>query len=212
MEDILLYFVLFMIYSFIGWLIEICCVALETKKVINRGFLIGPYCPIYGFGAIMMTIFLRNYTDDIFGIFLKSVFICAILEYVTSYIMEKLFKTRWWDYSNNKFNINGRVCLETLVLFGIGGCVIMKATNPVLFFAYDAIPNIILLIVAVIFFIIFLTDVIISFNIINNFKKNFITIKKDSTEEVNNRVREVLDSKSYLKKRILRAFPNLNRK
>ena len=99
-------FLLFMLYSIMGWLLEVTCKLIEKHKFINRGFLIGPYCPIYGHGAILMILLLIKYQSDPLLLFTMSIVICSILEYFTSYIMEKVFKARWWDYSRRKFNIN----------------------------------------------------------------------------------------------------------
>lgn len=96
------YFLLFIIYSMIGWTIEVLLQFIEKKRLINRGFLIGPYCPIYGFGAVVMTLILDKYQDNLIILFGMSMLICTVLEYLTSYIMEKLFKARWWDYSQKK--------------------------------------------------------------------------------------------------------------
>ena len=98
-------FVLFIMYSFLGWLTEVIYVFITDGKIINRGFLIGPYCPIYGVGLILITHLLKDYTDNIIVLFILSACICMILEYLTSYVMEKCFHARWWDYSNSKFNI-----------------------------------------------------------------------------------------------------------
>ena len=92
LEKICLLFLLFMTYSFIGWLMEVICKLIETKKIINRGFLIGPYCPIYGWGCLLITMLLNKYVDDPLVLFVMAIIICSILEYVTSYLMEKLFK------------------------------------------------------------------------------------------------------------------------
>lgn len=208
MNNIMNYFLVFIFYSFVGWILEVLNFIFREKKIVNRGFLIGPYCPIYGFGSLFITIFLTKYKVDLFGLFVKTMFICAILEYLTSYIMERLFKTRWWDYSNNKFNINGRICLETMILFGIGGILIIYVVNPLLFAVFKLLPNIILTIISVFLFLIFLVDVIVSLNIINNFKKVSNNIRKDSTEEINKMVKEELKNKSYLKRRLVSAFPN----
>jgi len=201
MEKFVLYFMLFITYSFIGWIIEIINELIFNKKIVNRGFLIGPYCPIYGCGSLIMILFLND-KSDLLGTFLKIIVICALLEYLTSYLMEKLFKTRWWDYSDKKFNINGRICLETLVLFGIGGCLLLYIINPFLFNLYNSLPNLLLCILGITLFIIFITDGIISFNIINNFK-NTVILKKDSTEEISKKVKQIL------KNRLIDAFPNI---
>ena len=130
------WFVLFMLYSFIGYVAEIIAVSIIQKRVVlNRGFLIGPYLPIYGVGCMIMVLFLRRYENDLLALFIMSAFYCSVLEYFTSLIMEKIFKLRWWDYSNNKFNINGRICLKNAVLFGIGGIIVVKVLHPFFFLA-----------------------------------------------------------------------------
>ena len=121
MQTFSAYFLLFLVYSFLGWCLEVGVKLYEDHAFVNRGFLIGPYCPIYGFGALIMSIFLNRYLNDPVVLFIMIVFSCSILEYFTSYILEKLFHTRWWDYSNRKFHINGRICLETMSLFAVFG-------------------------------------------------------------------------------------------
>ena len=102
-------FILFIIYSILGWSLEVLLSLYEHKRFINRGFLIGPYCPIYGAGSILLTLLLTNYENNIIILFILSMVICGILEYFVSFILEKIFKLRWWDYTNMKFNINGRI-------------------------------------------------------------------------------------------------------
>ena len=203
-------FILFMIYSLIGWIIEIIDIYVLEKKVVNRGFLIGPYCPIYGVGALLMTWILEG-TADLFGLFVKAMVICTILEYLTSYLMEKLFKIRWWDYTQNKFNINGRICLETMLLFGLGGCIMIKYTNP--FFA-GIIANcnpIVLNIISIVLACFFIADMVLSFNIVNKIKKSTLNIRGDATEEIKEKVKKVLMN-SYFANRLMKAFPNVKKK
>ena len=209
MYDLKTWFLLFMIYSFIGWILEIIDTVYMYRKIVNRGFLIGPYCPIYGFGALFIIYFLHPYTDSPLILFFMTIVICAILEYITSYLMEKVFKARWWDYSDRRFNIDGRVCLDTLIPFGVGGCVILYLANPFFIRCLSLIPNMMLMIVAIILFVIILMDNLVSFKVILNFKKVATTIRKDSTEEMSKRVRTVLASKSFLGKRLMSAFPNV---
>ena len=122
---------LFFVYSFIGYLIEIIRVSIMEKKIVlSRGYLIGPYLPIFGFGSLMMVYCLSRYQGDNVVIFVFSVVICCLLEYFTSLIMEKIFKIRWWDYSNRKFNINGRICLENSIYFGISGVCLLSFLSP----------------------------------------------------------------------------------
>lgn len=207
--SIYLYFLLFLIYSIIGWLIEVVNVSWIEKRFVNRGFLMGPYCPIYGVGGLLSYLLLRKYLDDPLALFMMSILIFSILEYVTSYLMEKLFKARWWDYSNKKYNINGRICLETMIPFGLLGCFAMYVLNPILINMLEAIPNIVSIILSIVLFIWFIIDVCISFKVIINFKNLAFSIKKDSTEEITKRVREVLSKKSVLGRRLVNAFSNL---
>ena len=216
MRTVFTYFMLFFIYAILGWIIETTLVSIEKRKFVNRGFLIGPYCPIYGFGGLAITILLKNYTKDPIVLFLMAVIICGTLEYFTSYIMEKIFKARWWDYSAKKYNINGRICLETVVPFGILGCLVMYVLNPITFKYLNMLSNSMLNIISAICFTIFITDNIVSYNVISSFTKTVKTINvgkiKDNTEEITKKVREVLIGKSFFNKRLMEAYPNLQAK
>ena len=208
--EISLYFLLLLIYSFFGWAIETTGELIKSKKFVNRGFLLGPICPIYGVGAVLITLFLNRYYDDIFAIFGLSAILCGFLEYMTSLLMEKLFKARWWDYSNQKFNINGRICLETITLFAIAGVIIIRFLSPTFLKLIGLVPNNISLYVSIILFIIFVVDISISFNVMNkikNVKESVASNLKDNTEEISTRVREILLEKSLPYRRILEAFP-----
>ena len=132
------YFLVFIIYSFLGWVMEVFGKFIEKHRFINRGFLIGPVCSIYGFGCIFMYFLLDKYKNNLFILFIAAIFVCSILEYFTSYFMEKIFKTRWWDYTRRKFNINGRICLETMIPFGIDNIV----SSVIIFNFRDTIKNI----------------------------------------------------------------------
>ena len=99
-------FILFIVYSFIGYVSELIYCSIQFKKIVlNRGFFIGPYLPIYGVCCIMMTFFLEKYNNDLVALFIMSIVLCSITEFVTSYILEKIYKVRWWDYSKRNFNI-----------------------------------------------------------------------------------------------------------
>ena len=201
------YFILFMIYSFIGWIIEVIDIKIETKKLVNRGFLMGPYCPIYGWGGTLMSLLLKNYVDDPLVLFLVAVVICSLLEYFTSFFMEKVFNARWWDYSNKKFNINGRVCLETMIPFGLLGCFLMYVLNPFLLKILNGIPDIVITIIAIILFIIFIVDNIVSYSIITKISISSKKVIKDSTEEITKKVREYVSRNSKFGKRLMKSFP-----
>ena len=203
------FFYFFIIYSIMGWLMEVILVSLMKKKVTARGFLIGPWCPIYGFGALFITILLRKYYDDPLILFIMSFLIGTILEYITSYLMEKLFHARWWDYSNNKFNVNGRVSLQTSLCFGLLGLILVYIFNPFFLKIIKDIPEIVFNIIMIIIFLIFITDIIVSFNIISHLKIDRNLKLKDITEKANEEVKKVLRSKSIFNRRLLNAFPHL---
>ena len=217
LEKIEIYIILFAIYSVIGWIMEITLGLAQKRKFVNRGFLIGPYCPIYGFGGVAITILLSNFmiTIDkvslIDSIWISSIvimFICGALEYITSYVMEKLFHARWWDYKNFKFNINGRICLETLIPFTIIGQIILRYASPTFINILSNMPSIWLHILTGTFLVIFITDIFISYNIIHSFKK-VSNEAKDNTEEITKKVKEII-SKTWRGKRLISAFPNLD--
>lgn len=209
LHTIEIYFLLFISYAFLGWCMEVTCKFIQYKKFINRGFLIGPYCPIYGWGALTITILLKRYMEDPLVLFVMSTLICSIIEYLTSYFMEKKYHARWWDYSNRKFNINGRICLETLIPFGILGVAIMYGTNPILFKLYNQIPQLVINILTVILFIGFIVDNIISSNIISSINVEGNKLIKDNTEEITEKIKQILRQKSWLHRRLINAYPGL---
>ena len=210
--DIRIYFLLFILYAFMGWLIEVVGKLITLKKFINRGFLIGPICPIYGVGAILITFLLDKYIKDPIALFVMAIFICGILEYLTSYFMEKIFHARWWDYSKRKFNINGRVCLNTIIPFGLLGMFIMYVSNPFFLNILRNIPNLTLSIISVIVLIVFIIDNIVSTNIISYLGKTTKEVAKDldNTEEITKKVKEILLGKSRLYRRLLNAYPTIH--
>lgn len=191
-----MYILIFYTYSFLGWCFESFGSIFNprVKKFVNRGFLIGPICPVYGSGVVLITFLLRKYADDIPALFFLSMLVSGTLEYLTSYFMEKLFNARWWDYHNRKFNINGRVCLEMLIPFGIGGTVIAHFLNPMFINFFSKIDPKILTIAIVLMVFINIVDYIISFVVISRFKKAVYS-EADNTEEISNMVKEVTKEK-----------------
>lgn len=208
MYKICYYFLLFLMYSVLGWLMEVINSYFIHKRFVNRGFLIGPYCPIYGIGVLLIISFLNDYMDNFLVLFILAMVICLVLEYLTSYFLELVFKARWWDYSNNRFNINGRVCLETAIPFGIGGLIIMYFINPLFTGILCKMSDKFLIILSVVLMSLFLSDLIISFLIMLKFRSIGIKSMKDNTEEMNKIVKEYLIKNSRWTKRLVDSFPN----
>ncbi len=211
MQDIYIYFMLFIIYAIIGWIIELVDLSIIEKRLVkNRGFLIGPYCPIYGFGALIMTLFLTKYENDPMVLFLMAIIVTSILEYFTSVLLEKVFKARWWDYSNMPFNINGRILLINSLGFGFFGLILIYYLNPFFLDLFNKINNNIFEIMTIVIFLIFLTDAILSITIMFKIKANTKLFKGDNTYILSKKVKEELKKFGILKKRLLNAFPHIN--
>lgn len=208
MHNVEIYFLLFLSYAFLGWVVEVINEMITTGKTVNRGFLIGPYLPIYGFGGLFITLLLQKYSNDPIVLFLLSIIICSVLEYYTSYFMEKIFNARWWDYTNRKFNINGRICLETMIPFGLLGMLMIYVINPFLIGIYSKLNDALLNILSISLFLIFIFDVVISFNVLGRIKNDIKKYDKDNTEEITKKVKDLILSKSWIFKRIANAFPN----
>ena len=143
--------------------------------------------------------------------FFMSIIICGLLEYLTSFFMEKIFNARWWDYSKRKFNINGRICLENLVLFGICSLFIVYIANPFIIQKLNLIPSNIQTIIVILLLIIHFIDNIVSYKIILNLKQVSNEIR-DNTIEISEKVRNIIHSKSIFHRRLVNAFPNIKEK
>ena len=210
MEIIANYFLLALCYAFGGWICEEITCSISEKKLVDRGFLIGPVCPIYGWGGLFITLALTRFSQYPVVVFVMAVFLCAILEYSTSYFMEKIFKARWWDYSDKKFNINGRICLETLFPFGILGLVVIYVLNPILAKCFSNVESNVLIIIACVLAGILILDTIVSFHVVSKVTETAKKIRrentKDNTNEITAKVREEL-KESAISNRLLNAFP-----
>ncbi|GAA0070842.1 putative ABC transporter permease [Clostridium sardiniense] len=155
MREIVIYFT---IYSFLGWVAETIYCFIIDKKFTYRGFLYGPVCPIYGFGGVIVIKFLHGIGNNPIKVFLGGMILASVLEYITSYVLEKLFHMKWWDYSTYKFNINGRVCLKNSIFFGLLALFIVEILEPMLRDSVSSIPSSIIYPVSTIIIIIFIID------------------------------------------------------
>ena len=124
-------FLIFIMFSFVGWISEVLYVGIfHEHKFVNRGFLYGPICPVYGFGGVVILLLPPSLYNTWLPLFFASMILCTAVEYLVSWIMEKMFHARWWDYSHYKFNINGRICLLNSVLFGFMGLGVIHFVYP----------------------------------------------------------------------------------
>lgn len=167
----------------------------------------GPWCPIYGFGAVFISLLLSRHAEDPLAVFGLAILICGILEYSTSYMMEKIFHARWWDYSTKKFNLNGRVCAGTLLPFGLLGLLLVYAITPVMFSCFDLLSETMIQIICLSLSLLFLVDITISTTTLVKIRVHAGKLDGDSTEKITNEVRSVLAEKSALVRRMMRAFP-----
>lgn len=181
---ILIYFI---IYSFLGWILESTVRTICERKIINTGFLIGPFCPIYGFGAIIMILFLNRFENNIILLFFISFIVLSIWEYVVGVLLEKLFKTKYWDYSKNRFNLKGRVCLTNSLAWGILGVLFIRYIHPFIQHLIGYVDYIYVAIIASIIALILLTDAIISVVKVKNIQT---TLQK--IEEINEQIKQKL--------------------
>ena len=172
-EIIIDYFLIFILCSVIGWVCETIMYAIRDKKAVKRGFLFGPLCPIYGSGAVISSAVLYGRISDFFAkfgdiwhyvaLFFLGMLLCNVIEYLTSYVLEKAFKTRWWDYSYKKFQINGRICLTSSLLFGFGVATYIKFVQPYILYVLDEIfPFPAKLITAFVLYTVIIIDVMLT--------------------------------------------------
>lgn len=201
------YILLFFVTAMLGWVMEVVCKLIQFHRFINRGFLIGPYCPIYGFGSVLITLLLSRYAESPLVVFLMGMIICGTLEYLTSYLMEKLFHARWWDYSQKRFNLNGRVCANTLIPFGLLGLGIIYGVKPFLFGLFAMIPQTAMDILCGVLTAIILTDAVISTTVLGKIRHTAELTGGDDTETITRSVRDALLRQGALVRRTLRAFP-----
>lgn len=167
----------------------------------------GPWCPIYGFGAVFISLLLSRHAEDPLAVFGLAILICGILEYSASYMLEKIFHARWWDYSTKKFNLNGRVCADTLLPFGLLGLLLVYAITPVMFSCFDLLSETMIQIICLSLSLLFLVDIAISTTTLVKIRVHAGKLDGDSTEKITNEVRSVLAEKSALVRRMMRAFP-----
>ena len=154
-------FFYFIFYSMLGWVYETVLCSLEAGKAVNRGFLNGPYLPIYGIGAISFIVLLGRVNSPLF-IFLFGAIVACTIEYVTSVALEKAFGARWWDYSKQKYNLSGRICLGAGTMFGLFAVVLVKFMHPMAYSVFSKLPPMLFDAVSIAAVILFTADLVIT--------------------------------------------------
>lgn len=174
--DIVIYFVLFAIA---GYICEVIFAAIVLGKFVNRGFLNGPWCPIYGFGVVIVAICLKPLSKSLLVLFIGSVLLTSVLEYFTGYILEKVFDQKWWDYSDDKFNLGGYICLKFSLLWGVACTAVVKLVLPAVDAVIRVVPHFVGLIVTGVVVAVMLIDLSATVVTIMGIKKKIRLI--DST-------------------------------
>ena len=162
---------IFFIYAFFGWCMEVAYAAVDRGIFVNRGFLNGPYCPIYGCGVVIVVAVLTPIKESLFILFLGSMLLTTVLEFLTGFILEKVFHNKWWDYSDKPFNIMGYVCLKFSILWGLACTFIMKVLHPSIYKFITIIPHVLGIILLSIIMTAFFIDLGVTVSTILKFNK-----------------------------------------
>lgn len=180
---------IFVMYAFIGWCLEVSYQTVNHGVFINRGFLNGPYCPIYGCGGVIVIVLLYPLRQNMLLLFVGSALLASVLELITGFVLEKVFHNKWWDYSNVPFNIHGYVCLKFSLYWGIGGVMAVAVVHPMLYWLIVHIPHILGVVIVSIIMVGFTVDVIVTVAIIQKFNKRLKLI-----DETAQKIHKISDS------------------
>ena len=203
---------LFFAYALLGWCIEVTLKYFQFHRFINRGFLTGPWLPIYGSGAVLITLALDGLAplDSSVGTtFALSFVLCGTVEYLTSFALEKRYHARWWDYSQKPMNLHGRVWIGNLILFGLGGVLIAKVLNPVFLGVFGMLTLSGREILSAGLGGLFLADCVMSHFVLKLVKTGVESSEADSTEEISREVRLLLHDRSVFHRRFADAYPEV---
>lgn len=193
-QQIFLILAYFIIYSVLGWIIESIYRSICERKVINTGFLKGPFCPIYGIGAVIMILFLQSFSSNIFLLFIISMLVLTLWEYIVAIILEKTFHIKYWDYSKNKFNFQGRICLLNSIYWGILGVVFIRIIHPFIESKILLIPELALQISVSIIIVIVLADAINTIIRVKNLRTTLEKIEKLNIQ-IKEKIQELKEQK-----------------
>lgn len=215
LSELILYFT---IYSFLGWFLEVLYVSYQSKKLVNRGFLFGPFCPIYGFGVVSLIFFLQPISSHPLLFFVGAIIITSLIEYLTGFFLELIFKANWWDYSDEKYNLNGKICLKFSLYWGFLSLFLF-------YFIHPSISQFVSLIISktsfylpLVIFIYFLIDFIFTLTSLFDFRKiskNLQSLKehyKDRLEDFEKEQIKIFNNFKNKHKHFFNAFPNIKLK
>ncbi len=203
---------LFFAYALLGWCIEVTLKYFQFHRFINRGFLTGPWLPIYGSGAVLITLAvdgLAPLESSVGTTFALSFVLCGTVEYMTSFVLEKRYHARWWDYSRKPMNLHGRVWIGNLILFGLGGVLIVKVLNPVFLGVFGMLTLSGREILAAGLGGLFLADCVMSHFVLKLVKTGVESSEADNTEEISREVRLLLHDRSVFHRRFADAYPEV---
>ena len=210
------YLLMRLFFQSIHYFCEIVCSSIKQKKLVNRGFLCGPYCPIYGVGSLFILLLLLRFKDNPVVIYILGAILTSAIEYITSFLLEKIFHNKWWDYSDEKFNIHGRVYLFNTLLFGFGTLIIIYTGNDLINYLLGLLPEFAMNILAYSLLVIFIIDVIYSSIVAYNLRNRLIICEELKNEKlakipgmIDKEVKKRIEKLRAYPKRLLEAFPNL---
>jgi uncharacterized membrane protein len=228
----------FIIYAFLGWVLEVLYHLYEQKRFVNRGFLHGPLCPIYGVMGVSLIVLLTPVSENVLYVFVGGTIIASLLELITGYLLEVSFNTKWWDYSDKKFNFKGYICLRFSIIWGVISIIFMKVINVYISKLTTWLANFNGQILYNIVLISLIVDIALTINSLITFRKLFIDLQEVLAETKNNvdklaeltlsvetreniqlRISHLMDIKERLasrmslrQKSLLRAYPQITSK
>ena len=183
----------FLIYSCTGWCLEVIFAAATTGQLVNRGFLNGPVCPIYGFGMVIVLFTLTPLQNSVLLLYIGGVILPSALELVGGWALYKLYHTRWWDYSDFPFNIGGYICLEFSLLWGVGTLVVMRIVHPVVAGLVDMVPPFVGFVVMCVLYAVYAADVVVT-----AFAASGLAKTLDAMEQLADSIHAVSDAMTQL--------------
>lgn len=189
-------FITFIFYAFLGWCFEMVHMGITTKEIVNRGYLNGPIIPIYGAGMLSILILLKPFKKFVVLSTILIILICSILEYTTSYVMEKIYGIRWWDYEDKWLNLNGRICFETMSMFTGLALFVIYFLHPIFTKVIAEFSTTSLFIISLVLSFLFLGDFILSNMIVKDYLQSHIeTLRKDKTPLIRQYTTKLLKDK-----------------